>query len=95
MSLDTEVDLGPGRTVLDGDPAAPPHNSTKGAQQPLFSFFGPCLFWPRSPISATAELLFCFPYNIRIIIRTIQAYVIHYYNLTFTFMSHAAIYSSV
>ena len=47
--LGTEVDLDPGHIVLDGDPAAP----AKGAQQ----FFGPCLLWPRSPISATAELL--------------------------------------
>jgi len=49
--LGTEVDLGSGHTVLDGVPAP-----AKGAQQrpPLF---GPCLLWPRSPISATAELL--------------------------------------
>jgi len=33
-SLGTEVDLGPGHTVLDGDPALPP---AKGAQHPLFS----------------------------------------------------------
>ena len=51
--FDTEVDFGPGHIVLDGVPAlretgtaAPPH------------FLGPCLFWPRSPVSATAELLF-------------------------------------
>jgi len=49
--LGTEVDLGPGHIVLDGDPAHP----AKGAQQP--PLFGPCLLWPRSPISATAELL--------------------------------------
>jgi len=49
--LGTEVDLGPGHIVLDGVPA--PAN---GAQQtPLF---GLCLLWPRSPISATDELLF-------------------------------------
>jgi len=50
--LGTEVDLGPGHTVLDGVPAP-----AKGAQQhpPLF---GPGLLWPRSPISATAELLY-------------------------------------
>jgi len=28
----------------------------KGAQR-LPPIFGPCLLWPRSPISATAELL--------------------------------------
>jgi len=49
--LGTEVDLGPGHIVLDGDPASP----AKWVQQPLL--FGPCLLWPRSPISATAELL--------------------------------------
>ena len=48
--LGTEVDLGPGHIVLDGVPAP-----AKGAQQrPLF---GPCLLWPRSPISANSELL--------------------------------------
>jgi len=53
MPLDTEVDLGSGHIVLDGDPAPPP--TAKGAQKaPLF---GSCLLWPRSPISATAELL--------------------------------------
>jgi len=49
--LGTEVDLGSGHTVLDGVPAP-----EKGAQHP--PLFGPCLLWPRSPISATAELLF-------------------------------------
>ena len=31
--------------------------SAKGAQQPPLPLFDPCLFWPWSPISATAELL--------------------------------------
>jgi len=48
--LGTEVDLGPGHIVLDEVPAP-----VKGAQQP--PIFDPCLLWPRSPISATAELL--------------------------------------
>jgi len=48
--LGTEVDLGPGHTILDGVPA-----HAKGAQQP--PLVGPCLLWPRSHISATAELL--------------------------------------
>jgi len=52
--LFTEVDLGPGHIVLDEDPAPP----AKGAQQP--ALFGPCLLWPRSPISATAKLLFSY-----------------------------------
>ena len=53
MSLGTDVDLGPGHIVLDGVPAP-----AKGAQQP--PLFGLCLLWSRSPISATAELLFVF-----------------------------------
>ena len=48
--LGPEVDLGPGHSVLDGVPA-----TAKGAQQP--PLFDPCLLWPWSPISATAELL--------------------------------------
>jgi len=48
--LGTEVDVSPGHTVLDGVPAP-----AKGAQQP--PLFGPCLLWPRSLISGTAELL--------------------------------------
>jgi len=48
--LGAEVDLGAGHIVLDGVSAP-----AKGALQP--PIFGPCLLWPRSPISATAELL--------------------------------------
>jgi len=40
VSFGMEVDLGPGHTVLDGDPAPPPKS---GAQQRLL--FGPCLLW--------------------------------------------------
>jgi len=50
--LGTEVDLGPGHIVLDGVPAL----RETGTTAP--HLFGPCLLWPRSPISATAELLF-------------------------------------
>jgi len=49
MPLGTEVGLGPGDIVLDGDPAP----SRKGAHQP--PLFG--LLAKRSPISATAELV--------------------------------------
>jgi len=52
--LGTEVDLGPvgpGHMVLDGVPAP----RERGAAVP--HLFGPYLLWPRSPISATAELL--------------------------------------
>ena len=51
MPLGTEVSLGLGHIVLDGDPAPP----GKGARQ--CPHFDPCLLWPRSSISATAELL--------------------------------------
>jgi len=53
MPLGTEVDLGSGHTVLDGVPSP-----AKGAQHP--PLFGPCLLWPLSPISATAELLYLY-----------------------------------
>jgi len=52
VALGTRVGLGSYHIVLDGDPAPPP---PKGAQQP--PLFGLCLLWPRSPISAAAELL--------------------------------------
>jgi len=52
MPLGTEVGLGPGHVMLDGDPAPP----RKGAHHPPPL---PRLFVPeRSPISATAELVF-------------------------------------
>jgi len=53
MPLGMQVDLDPSDIVLDGDPALPPQ---KGTEPP--PVFGPCLLWPRWPISATAELLF-------------------------------------
>ena len=51
MPLGTDVDLGPGHTVLDGDQLP----RERGTAAP--ALFDPCLLWPRSPISATAELL--------------------------------------
>jgi len=47
--LGTEVDLGAGHIILDGFPAL----RERGIAPPLL---GPCLLWPQSPISATAEL---------------------------------------
>ena len=49
--LGTEVDLGPGHIVLEGTQL--PRERVTAAP----SLFGPCLLWPRSPISATTELL--------------------------------------
>jgi len=51
MPLGTKVDLGAGHVLLDRVPALRERDT---ASPPLF---GPCLLWPRSPISATAELL--------------------------------------
>ena len=50
MKFGTEVGLGPGDIVLDGDPAP----SEKGAHHHYFSAH---VALTRSPISATAELL--------------------------------------
>ena len=48
MPLSTEVGLGPGYIMLDGDPAPPPK---KGAQPPIF---GRCLLWPNGWIDQDA-----------------------------------------
>jgi len=42
MPLGTEVGLGPGDTVLDGNPAPPAERGTAPPQ-----LFGPCLLWPN------------------------------------------------
>jgi len=47
--LGTEVGLGLGHTVLDGDLAPPP----KRAQSPIF---GPCLLWPNGWMDQDATL---------------------------------------
>jgi len=49
-ALGTEVDFGTGHIVLDVVPAV----RERGTAAPSFR---PCLLWPRSPISAIAELL--------------------------------------
>jgi len=54
--LGTEVDLGAGHIVLDGFPAL----CGRAQHLPLS---GPCQLWPRSPISATAELLLFMSYD--------------------------------
>ena len=58
MPLSTEVDLGPGHIVLDGDPAL---ISEKGAQQPS-PIFGPCLLWPNSWMDQDATWCGCRPW---------------------------------
>jgi len=50
--LGMEVDLRTGHIVLDAFPVL----REKGTAPR--SLLGPCLLWPRSPISATAELLY-------------------------------------
>jgi len=54
MPLGTEVGLGPGDIVLDGDPSLP----RKGTQQPPTTFRSTSIVAKRSSNSATAELLF-------------------------------------
>ena len=55
MLLGMEVGRGPGHIVLEEDPAPPP----KGAQRPpILGFMS--IVAKRSPISATAELMFKF-----------------------------------
>jgi len=49
MLLGTKVRLGPGHSVLDGDPAPP---TEKGGT--ATSIFGPCLLWPK-----VAHLSYC------------------------------------
>jgi len=58
MPLSTKAGLGTGHIVLHGDAANPP----KGAQQPIFRPMS--IVAKRSLISATAELLFLFVYEI-------------------------------
>jgi len=52
IPLGTEVGLGPGDIVLDGDPAPPMERGTAAITFQRMSFVA-----KRSPISATAELL--------------------------------------
>jgi len=52
MPLGTEVGLGPGHIVLEGNPASP----MERAQQPTPSFRPISIVAKRSPISANAEL---------------------------------------
>jgi len=68
--LGTEVDLRAGDIVLDGFPALHERGT---APLPLL---GPCLLWPRSPISATAELVFGTQWN--------TVYVTYFHSLVFT-----------
>ena len=53
MSLGMEVGLGLRDIVFDVE-AATPRRKGHTHSHPIF---GPCLLWPRSPISSTAELL--------------------------------------
>ena len=50
--LGTKVDLVPGHTVLDGDPAPLPWGHSN---RPLF---GPCLLWPVGQMAAWFKMAF-------------------------------------
>jgi len=65
--LGTEVGLGPGDIVLDGDPAPPPRTE-RGQQHPP-SFRPMSIVAKRSPISATAELLLARHSSLTVLIR--------------------------
>jgi len=54
MPLSTEVGIGPGHILLDGDPASPTERGTAAPRsfRPMF------IVAKWSPISATAELMF-------------------------------------
>ena len=52
MPFGTEVGLGPGHILLDGDPAPPPRKGHSSALQ----FSAMSIVAKRSPISVTAEL---------------------------------------
>ena len=47
----------PRQRCVRREPRSTPLTAAKGAQRPPSPLFGPCLSWPLSPISATAELL--------------------------------------
>jgi len=49
MPLGTEIGVGPGDIVLDGDPVPPPKKG--GGQHIPPPFFGACLLWPNGCIS--------------------------------------------
>jgi len=54
MPIGKEVVLGPGHIVLDGDPV----ETQRPPQQPLSTLQAMSIVAKRSPISATAELLY-------------------------------------
>ena len=72
MPLRTEIGLGPGDNVLDGDPVPP---TKRGTAAPTFRSMS--LVTKRSPISATAEHLF--------LLFTIQAVLSHLLSLAGSF----------
>jgi len=58
LPLGTEVELGQGDIVLDGDPALPTERGT--AALPTFRPMSTVAKWSRIPCSNTAELLFIY-----------------------------------
>jgi len=64
MPLGTEVGLGPGDFVLDGDPAPPPQKGEEPTQ-----IFGPCLLWPNGWIDQDGTWHRCRPQPRRLCVR--------------------------
>ena len=64
MKLGTQVGLGPGHIVLDGDPVPPPPKVHSPNFRPIF------IAGKRSPISATAECLLYYYLNVLRLLKT-------------------------
>jgi len=77
MKLGTQVGLGPGHIVLDGHPAPPRKAAQQNEQTPHFSVH---FALARSPISATAELL----YSLRFKLFTGRETIKRHYPVRFT-----------
>jgi len=56
MKLGTQVDLGPGHIVLDGDPAPPPQRSTASPQFSVHICCGQMAGWIKMPLSMEVGL---------------------------------------
>jgi len=71
--MDQDVDLSPGHIMLDGDPVPP---SERGTTTPTFWLMS--VVAKRSPISATAELVFLFLLYMPAILHLLEVYLIQF-----------------
>jgi len=56
MPLGTEVGLGPGHTVLDGDPATPPPKGRSPLQFSVHIYCGQVAAWMKMPLGREVRL---------------------------------------